>query len=742
MATRAPSFAPFPPKLVRPTLGTDLVERPRLVDGLLAFDGREVVISAPAGYGKTTLATQWAAREPRAFGWLSLDAADNDPVVLVTYLTLALHNLEPIADAEFALLTRADVDLATLVDTLRRVLTNRARAFVLALDDVHRIDGPSHDVVFAGLAPYVPAGSTLALLTRGASPVPTSRATLHGDALVIDTTMMAMTATEAGELLHGAGITPPAETVEAIRARTEGWAAGLYLASLALRDTDAADHSVGAVTGRDRRIATFFAEEVLPALPADDVEFLLHTAVLERLSGALCDTVLECTGSGARLERLARENRFVIPLDPTGDWYRYHHLFSEMLLAEARRRDGAGCDARAGRASDWFARNGDPESAITHALLGNDHDRASRVVWFAAPLMQNTRRLATVDRWLAAFDPDEVTHAPALAVPAALNALMLGNVRDFHRFAGAVEAMGDDVRCPDGTRAAASAALLRALTTSAGLETMRDEAARAFAGLGSETSYRGLACFLESAARTLLGDLAAARDRADETIRLGRAFAPPLLPHGLAQRARIAMVHDDWTEAARLVDEAVDVVHRLDFADRPPMALVFSTAALVHLHDRRTEQGTRERDHALALLPRVEDASPYQGAAACLELALASVWSGDLVGAHAVLDDAERRLRRLQGAGLLPQAFEQVRAEVVAAAPAAGADLVEPLSPAELRVLAWLPTHLSFVEIGEELFLSRNTVKSHAMAIYRKLGVTSRSAAVREATALGLLDGD
>ncbi|MFA5884513.1 MAG: LuxR C-terminal-related transcriptional regulator [Acidimicrobiia bacterium] len=742
MVTRAPSFAPFPPKLVRPSLGTDLVERPRLVDGLLAFDGGEVVISAPAGYGKTTLATQWAAREPRAFGWLSLDAADNDPVVLVTYLTLALHDLEPIAGTDLALLTRADVDLATLVDTLRQVVATRARPFVLALDDVHRIEGPSLDVVVTGLAPYVPAGSTLALLTRGASPVPTSRAALQGDALVIDTTMMAMTSAEAGELLHGAGVSPPAETIDAIRAQTEGWPAGLYLATLALRDIDAADLSVGAVTGRDRRIATFFAEEVLPALPPDDVEFLLHTAVLERLSGALCDAVLECTGSGARLERLARANRFVIPLDPTGDWYRYHHLFSEMLLAEARRRDGAGCDEHARRASDWFAQNGDPDSAITQALIGHDHDRAARVVWFAAPLMQNTRRLATVDLWLEAFDPDEVTRTPALAVPAALNALMLGNVRDVHRFAGAVEAMGDHARCPDGTPATASAALLRALTTSAGLETMRDDAARAFAGHGPETSYRGLASFLESAARTLLGDLAGARERADETVRLGRAFTPPLLPHGLAQRARIAMVHEDWTEATRLVDEAVDVVHRLEFADRPPMALVFSTAALVHLHDRRTERGKRERDHALALLPRVEDASPYQGAAACLELALASVWAGDLVSARAMLDDSERRLRRLQGAGLLPQALEQVRAELAEAFPAAGADLVEPLSPAEMRVLAWLPTHLSFVEIGEELFLSRNTVKSHAMAIYRKLGVTSRSAAVREATALGLLNGD
>jgi len=548
-----------------------------------------------------------------------------------------------------------------------------------------------------------------------------------------------MTVPEADRLLRTSGVDADAETTATIRDLTEGWPAALYLAALALREADDAGVAVHEIRGRHRRIADFLAEEVLPALAADDVEFLLATSVLDRCSGDLCDTVLERSGSGAILERLARTNRFVIPLDSTGEWYRYHHLFADMLRAELRRRDPASFASVAQRASDWWEQQFEPDAAIALALAAGDRARVVDLIGRFAVILQNTRRVPTVERWLAAFSAEEIVDTPTLAVTAAWNALLAGDAVGVHRFATAVEQHADGTPLADGTPPDAAVALLRSLTTTGGLAVMRALAAQAFAEHAPTSPYRAIAATLAGHAHALLGDLTDAREWADEAVRIGRVGLIAAQVQGLALRARVDAAEGDWDAARIGIDDALALVDQEGFADRPAMALVFSIAALVHARCGSATRSDAEREHALGLLARLEDIMPFLAAAAGLELAESAALTGQIDDATVLLGDAERRLRRLRDPGLLPFAVERVGAMIATRSAKPAKPLVEPLSPAELRVLAWLPTHLSFGEIGEELFLSRNTVKSHAMAIYRKLGVTSRSAAVREATGLGLL---
>jgi LuxR family maltose regulon positive regulatory protein len=324
-------------------------------------------------------------------------------------------------------------------------------------------------------------------------------------------------------------------------------------------------------------------------------------------------------------------------------------------------------------------------------------------------------------------------------VSAAWIALVVGNVADVHRFTAALARTGDEV-LPDGTPVRAQRALLDALTATAFTE-LRERAACALAEHAAGSPYRAIAAHLEATARRLGGDVVGARQRADEAVRYGTLNLVPGQLHGLAERARIELGEGMLDEAQRSVDAAIDLIESHSWAHRPAFGLVYSIAALVHLRCGRAEPADRERQHARALLQRLEDVTPLHVLESLLELADAAVHLGDRDVAIELLDEAGRRLRWILDAGVLFERRQQLEATV-----ARGVRVTEvgaptqQLSPAELRVLDWLPTHLTFAEIAEELFVSRNTAKTHALAIYRKLGATSRGAAVKEAQALGLLE--
>ena len=735
-ATRSARVVPFAPKVTAPRIRPGTLHRSVLVERLCAHEATELFISAPAGYGKSTLLTLWAHRDERPFAWITADEGDNDPVVLLTYLALALESLAPEGSrlAEQVIATELPWPhmLASLADAVAAMTT----PFVLVVDDVHELDGPSRTKVLPAIARRVPPGSTIALSTRGRRPYPASRGLLAGQTMELGVEDLSMDAGEAAALLRDSAVEVSREQSDALHDRTEGWPAGLYIAALALRNADDPERAVHEFTGGDRTVTDYVTEEILAAMPSDALDFLLSTAVLSRLSGELCDHALGTTGSGAVLDALARDNRFVIPLDHHGHWYRYHHLFGEVLLQAMRSSDPARVQAVARSASAWFAERGEVEPAVEHALAGAAED-APALIWRYGPMMLATNRADTVALWLAHYRDEDIERLPELALTAAWERLVVGDMAAVHRYATRFETAPHH-ELPDGSPAAAAAGILFALTRADGLTAMRRYAAGAREGLSPQSPYLPIAHFLEGSAASYLGDYAAARELLVQGSHLADGRLPAVHAQCLSQLARVALAEDDTAHADRLVDEAVGLIDQHHLADRPPNCVCFSIAAVVHLRRGLVALGEAERTRGIELLAQAEDISPYQILGVALDLALASMLVGDFPEATRLLDAAERKLARLPDTGVLRGTAIELRARLESAQ-MPEASLVDPLSPAELRVLAYLPTHLTFGEIGELLFVSRNTVKSQAIAIYRKLAVSSRGAAVAEARRIGLL---
>jgi LuxR family maltose regulon positive regulatory protein len=548
-----------------------------------------------------------------------------------------------------------------------------------------------------------------------------------------------MGAHETAQLLASAGLDLEPASVDALQTKTEGWPGGLYLAILALRDEPDPDAAAVGFSGGDGLVTAFLTEEIFAAMSPDEVDFLLDTAVLTRLSGDLCDDVLGASGSGAMLAHLAQEYDFVIPLDHAGEWYRYHHLIGDMLRAEMHGRDRERVHEVARRASTWFEARREPELAVEHALAAHDIDRAATLVWMHTPAMLAVNRVATVGIWLDRFDAGTVERQPALAVSAAWHAMARGDAPAFHRLRDVLHRLGD-ARLPDGSPASAVRAIMDALVGRDGLAAMRANAAHAGAELPTESPYRPVAALLEGSAAALRGDQDAARDLLGVGIQLSAGRLPAVHVQCLTQLGRLELADDNPIAAERLADDAVRVMAEADIADRPVCCMCHAFAAVLHLRVGAHSLADEERARGLALSERAEDLATYIWLGCRLDLACAAVMARDLTAARSILDDTQRRLARLPDRGTLDAYADRVAA-MLATATAPDAQLVEPLTPAEQRVLARLPTHLTFGQIGEELFLSRNTIKSHAMAIYRKLGVASRNDAVAEATRLHLLDG-
>ena len=373
-STRPVRVVPFAPKVTAPRIHSATLPRDALVERLCADEATELFIGAPAGYGKSTLLALWAERDERPFAWMTADEGDNDPVVLLTYLALALDSLTPPGFGLVEQVTATEYPWPEMLASIADAVAAMSTPFVLVVDDVHELEGTSRTKVLSAIARRVPPGSTIALGTRGRRPYPMSRGLLAGQSTEIGVGELSMDGGEAAALLRASGVEATREVADALHDKTEGWPAGLYIAALALRNADDPERAVQEFTGGDRSITDYVTEEILTAIPLDVVEFLLSTAVLSRLSGELCDHALGANGSGAVLDELARDNRFVIPLDHHGGWYRYHHLFGEVLLQAMRARDPARVQDVTRRASEWFAERGEVEPAVEHALAGSTED--------------------------------------------------------------------------------------------------------------------------------------------------------------------------------------------------------------------------------------------------------------------------------------------------------------------------------------------------------------------------------
>jgi LuxR family transcriptional regulator, maltose regulon positive regulatory protein len=725
-------------KLHPPAARPGTVIRTGLVERLLASDGVPVVcVVAPAGYSKTTLLGQWAQRKGHRVGWVSLDQRDNDPAVLLTYLAVALDRVEPIDPRAVRGLAGPGGSVIAAVPRLAAAMAAMTQPVALVLDHVELLENRECLDAVAELAAQLPAGAQLLVASRARPPLPVALLRTQGRVVEVGTEELAMDHQETRALLEGAGVELDDAEVDELVARTEGWPVGLYLAALAHKAGGPRRHPWAGFTGDDRFLVDYLWSELLGRLPPERVAFLTRTAVLERMCGPLCDAVLETTGSSEVLAWLEEANLLLVPLDRRRHWYRYHHLFQELLRTELDRREPELVPALHARAASWCEVNGLPEAAIDHAQAAGDTDRVARLVWSMAMPAYGAGRVDSTRRWFGWFeDQGLLGHYPPVAVLGAWLQALVGEPAAAERWADAADRGPVAGTLPDGSTVQSYRALLRALLCRHGLDRMRADTQAALAELSPGSQWWPTAQLLEGICHLLADEdgladpiLAHAAEIATE------AGALPAAAIALAERSLVAMDHQDWSQAATLAEQAQGVVRAGELDGYVASALVHAVAARVAVHQGEVRQAQEQLARATRLRPLLTYALPYLAVQTLLELGRACLALDDAAGARVVLRQARDVLRRRPDLGILPTQVDELRSKLDSSRGSVG---VSSLTTAELRLLPLLPTRLTFAEIGERLYVSQHTVKTHASSIYRKLGVSSRSQAVQRLQELGL----
>ena len=409
-------------KLHVPRWRRSLVARPRLSERLgRGAESALTLVSAPAGFGKTTLLAEWLAvdaADGRSVAWLSLDQRDNDPALFWTYLVAALNTGAPGGGAGALSLLQPpqppnEAGLVALLNDLDAISYD----VVLVLDDYHVIDARDVQDAMAFLLEHLPPQIHLVIASRTDPPLPLARLRGRGELAEIRAADLRFTPGEAAEYLNEVmGLALTAADVAALEGRTEGWIAALQLAALSMQGREDTAAFIDGFAGDDRYIVDFLAEEVLQRQPEHVQYFLLQTSILDRLSGPLCDAVTGQDGGKAKLTALERGNLFLVPLDDRRQWYRYHQLFADVLHARLLDEQPDDVPELHRRASAWYEQNDEPSEAIRHALAAQDFERAADLVELAIPAMRRSRQEAAVLGWLELL-PDEVVRVrPVLSV--------------------------------------------------------------------------------------------------------------------------------------------------------------------------------------------------------------------------------------------------------------------------------------------------------------------------------------
>ena len=720
-----------PSKLEAPRPRVAVVERARLLTQLAAAaDSPIVLISASAGYGKSILAAQWSARCERRVTWINVDRGDNDPVVFLSYFAHALNRLAPVAAELFDELSAGAPRIDEIVLPALAVELVRLSPFELILDDLHELSQTRSVAALDFLLKEIPRGSQVMLVTRVDPELPLARYRVSGDLLEIRADKLAFDAEETRALTASAGALFSERSVELLHERTEGWAAGISLAMHAVDDLASGDAVVERITGRQRHIADYLIEVVLARETEELREFLLATSVLRRMTASLCDAVLGVPGSADVLRELERSNAFVIALDDHRGWYRYHHLFGELLRAELDRLHPELASVYLARAARWHEQDGgDPEEAFRYAHECGDLQWAARIALASWDALASRGQLETMRLWLLDCTDDEVAADPQLAIAAAWVYGLLGEGEKAQRFAVAAERGDLDVPSADGATSLRSS--LAVATTGLGLRGIHQMLAEgefvyAVEKEPAETRWLIGGCRAIGIANVLL-------DRPDEAITallevlLLTAGRPELAWTRILSLGYLAFAAADtgeWSDARKWAREARALVTEHHLGGIVTAAPVFTAKAMVLAPDGDFERAKPELA-AGRRLGHLVRSTRWMNADMSLRWGNISLQLGDRAAAREHADNARAALHGYPDPGTLPARLVQLHERI------ARAEELN-LTPAELQIAAFLPAHHSLREIAETLNVSRTTVKTHVAAIYAKLEVTTRSEAVEQ----------
>jgi LuxR family maltose regulon positive regulatory protein len=723
----------FHPPAARP----GIVIRTALVNRLAAAQSPIITVTAPPGYGKTMLLAQWAELVGPRVAWVSCDDGDNDPVVLLSALAVALDRIEPIDPTIFSALVSSGGDI-TVVPRFVSAIAAMHRPVTLVLDHAEAVTNKQCLNTIAEFALRLPPGWQLAIASRAGVPLPVARLRAQGRIVEISAEDLAMGTEEASSLLEGAGAELGEASIHELLQRTEGWPAGLYIAALAIKAGTRRSEVGFTFTGDDIFMGDYLRSELLDRVSGAVASFLTRTSVLDRMSGSLCDAILDGEGSQRLLERLESRNLLIVPLDRRREWYRYHHLLQELLQAELRRREPDLVQDLHFRAAGWYEANAMPEAAIRHAQAAADYDRVARLVLELAQPVWASGRVETVLRWMEWLrDVTSAEHYGAIAVHGSLIFALLGQPSEAERWAAAAERATPVGILPDGSTMQGTLAYLRAILCRDGVAVMRRDAQIAWDGLSPASPYRATMLYTEGISYLLDGDPARAdpiftRAFGDAT----RAGALPLAALILAERCAVAAERDGWPEIIELAQRAVTIVEDGRLDDYWTSALVYAWATRAALHSGDVSKARFYLGRAARLRPLLTYALPVVSVQALLELARCYLTLADPAGAAAILHQVHDILQQRPDLGVLTKLAGQLQSQLgKTGAIAVGASS---LTAAELRLLPLLSTHLSYREIGERLYVSSHTVKTQAYSAYRKLGASSRSEAVTRVHELGL----
>ena len=740
----APSFDLIKGKLLHPWVRPGTVRRSLLIDRLAGEDSRPIAsVVAPAGYGKATLLAQWAERDGRSFAWVSVDEKDNDPKVLLSYVAEALDAVEPVGRRVFdALASPASSVPGSVVPRLCSAFSSMISPVVLVLDDVHLLHDSECRAALSVLADHVPAGSRLVLAGRTEPPVRVARLRAEGRLAEIGPGDLSLTVGEAASLLRAAEVMLGDEEVAELHRRTEGWPVGLYLAALYLREGGSVGTAAASFGGDDRLVREYLESEFLDRISGRHRRFLTRSAVLTRMSGPLCEAALDLPGSAATLAELARSNLLLVPLDRRGHWYRYHHLFRDLLRAELERLEPGMLPVLRRRAAAWCLANDLAEEALEYALAAEDVEMVARLVQTLWHPVYSQGRTATLQRWFGWLeDRGGIEGRPLVAMNAAFLAEMTGHPVQAERWGDAVDRWQyQDASAPFDAYTEAMAATLRAILCRRGVQQMRadaDEAARKFAAANCVFPITPL---LQGMARVLCGD----PDGGDAFFADAESIEGHRVPEVIAitqcERSLVAMARSQWTQAEACASSAHASLRQAGIEDTYGAALASAVQARTALHRGDVPAARRDLIKALRLRPLLTYAQPHWAVQLRIALIRVHLALDDLAGARTIMREIDEIFKRRPDLGTLAEEAEALRARLSrqrsAASPGASA-----LTAAELRILPLLATHLTAPEMAAELFVSVHTVKSQQASLYRKLGTSTRSQAIARARQLGLLEG-
>ena len=724
-------------KMRAPRVPARHVSRPRLVE--LLDSGRErslTLVCAPPGYGKTALLAEWRAERQadRSFAWLSLDRDDSDPARLWSHLIWALGETSPELDGPLPM--RVDFQRGNLIDgvlpLLLEALSNLPGERVIVLDDYQAVDSEACDASLAFFLEHLPSNVQLVIASRSTPNLPLGRLRGHGELLELGADELRLDEEEGARVAEAVLGAPLAKKdIAVLVERCEGWPAGVHLGSLR-------HPRMGSLAGDNRHVFDYLEHDLIAGLSEELRSFLRHTSILTRFSAPLCDAVTGTTRSRLLLEEAERQNLFLVPLDERREWFRYHHLFGDVLRRELEDSEPELVETLHARASRWFEEQGMLEEAVAHAIQARDVLRASDLITKHSRALIRSGRARLLEQWLEQLGWPEALEDPQLAVMRAFTLGVLnGSTEQIERNLAVAERGSHE-----GPLANSMPSLEFGVATIRAICLLGDVARAAAAGrwaferAAKGTEWRLEALLGHGQALYLSGQATAARAVFEQALMEARADAPQTTSNVLAYLALIELDHGQASSGEMLARSSLAILEERGLAEASAAGIGHLALGVALGAGGAFAEAEAELDRGARL--REAKGPSVSHAHALVLLARARLARGDLDGARRTRGAARLEVESLQDVGIVASLLDDTERRLQSGVrrPATPG---EQLSERERVILRLLAAGLTKPEIARELYIAYNTVKTHTRTIYRKLDASTREEALSRARELTLI---